>query len=107
MVEIFGSHEKAVETIPLSTSFAGKSVIVTGATSGLGLEAAVIYVQSGAETVYITARSAAKGAEAKKVIEERTGKKGVVQVRVLDMDTFAGVRQFVAGLKKDVKKIGL
>jgi NAD(P)-dependent dehydrogenase (short-subunit alcohol dehydrogenase family) len=105
--EFFSAHEKLVETIPPGTSFAGKSVIVTGATSGLGLEAAIIYVQLGAETVHITARNAARGAQAKATIEERTGKKDIVQVRVLDMDTFEGVKQFVNGLKKDVKSIGI
>ncbi|KAG0651530.1 Short chain dehydrogenase atnD [Hyphodiscus hymeniophilus] len=101
----FGKTDKAIETIPLGTSFAGKSVLVTGATSGLGLAAAVIYAQLAAKTVYITARTAAKGAEAKKTIEERTGVKDVVQVRVLDMDTFNGVEDFVDGFKKDVKSI--
>lgn len=103
---IFGNHEKLAEAIPPGTSFAGQTVIVTGATSGLGLEAAILYVQLGAETVYITARSAAKGAEAKSTIEARTGKKDVVRVRVLDMDTFEGVKRFVEELKKDVKSIG-
>lgn len=106
-IEFFGSHEKFIETIPAGTSFAGQTVIVTGATSGLGLEAAIIYVQLGAGTVYITARNGTKGAEAKNTIEKRTGKKDVVQVRVLDMDTFEGVKQFMIELQKDVKSIGI
>lgn len=107
LFRLFTRHGKAVETIPPGTSFAGQKVIVTGATGDLGLEAAVIYAELGAETVYITARNAAKGAEAKSTIEERTGKRDVVQVRVLDMDTFEGVRRFMDELKRDVKSIGM
>ena len=103
----FAKSDKAIEPLPPGISFAGKSIVVTGATSGLGLEAAVIYVQLGAETVYITSRNATRGAEAKATIEDRTGKKDVVKVLVLDMDTFEGVKQFVGVLKKEVKSIGM
>jgi NAD(P)-dependent dehydrogenase (short-subunit alcohol dehydrogenase family) len=95
-----------VETIPSGSPFAGQSIIVTGANSGLGLEAAIHYVQNGAANVYITARNEARGAAAQETIEARTGKKDVVKARVLDMDTFEGVKSFVDGLKKDVKSIG-
>jgi NAD(P)-dependent dehydrogenase (short-subunit alcohol dehydrogenase family) len=104
---LFRKPVKAIEPLPPNTSFAGKSIIVTGATSGLGLEAAIIYVQLGAETVYITSRNAARGTEAKATIEERTGKTNVVKVLVLDLDTFDGVKQFVGVLKKEVKSIGM
>lgn len=107
MTTLFRIPVKAIEPLPPNTSFAGKSIIVTGATSGLGLEAAIIYVQLGAETVYITSRNAARGAEAKATIEERTGKTNVVKVLVLDLDTFDGVKQFVGVLKKEVKSIGM
>ena len=107
VITLFRKSDKAIEPLPPDTSFVGKSIIVTGATSGLGLEAAIIYVQLGAETVYITSRNVARGAEAKATIEERTGKKDVVKVLVLDMDTFDGVQQFVEVLKKEVKSIGM
>lgn len=81
-------------------------MLVTGANSGLGLEAAVHYVREGAERVYITARNVTRAEEAQVAIEERTEKMGVVQTRVLDMDTFEGVRGFVEGVRKDIKTIG-
>ena len=104
---LFSRQEKSIETIPPDVSFAGKTIIVTGATSGLGLEAAIHYVQLGAETVYITSRNATRGVETKATIEKRTGKKDVVRVLVLDMDTFGGVKQFVELVKKEVKSIGM
>ena len=96
-----------VDEIPSNLTFVKSSVIITGATSGLGLEAAILYVQLGASPVIITARTATRGLEAKSTIEQRTGKKDVVQVRILDMDTFDGVKSFVNGLRKDVKSIDI
>jgi NAD(P)-dependent dehydrogenase (short-subunit alcohol dehydrogenase family) len=88
---------KAFE-LPPSLSFAGQTVIVTGGNSGLGLAAAIHYVRLNAATVIITTRTAARGEAAKAEIEELTGRKDVVQVHVLDMSTFAGVKAFVDNL---------
>jgi len=96
-------------TIPPTTSFEGQSILITGATSGLGLEAAIHYVHLGASTVYITARTASKGIAAVSTIEARTGKKkkGVVKVLELDMDTFSGVVSFVDDLKATINEIDI
>ncbi len=75
-------------------SFAGQTVVVTGANSGLGLEAARLYVRQGASTVIITSRSAAKGEAAKRDIEATENRPGVVQVWDLDLSSFASVRAF-------------
>jgi len=92
---------------PPSLSFAGQAVLVTGATTGLGLETAIHYVQLGASPVIITARNATRGAEAVATIEARTGKKGMVQVRTLDMNSFVNVKKFVDDLEKEVKSIDI
>jgi NAD(P)-dependent dehydrogenase (short-subunit alcohol dehydrogenase family) len=94
-------------TFPPDLSFNGQTILITGASSGLGFEAAIIYVNFGAEKVIITARDSARGLKAKHEIEVRTGKKDVVEVRVLDMDTFSGVQTFVTELKKEVKEIDI
>lgn len=96
-----------VADLPESLSFSGQAILITGGNSGLGLAAAIHYVQRGASTVIITTRNAARGAEARETIESITGKKGIVQVRILDMNTFASVKDFVDGLKKDVKSIDI
>ena len=95
------------EAFPSGLSFKGQSVLITGSTGGLGLETAIHYVNLGANPVHITARSAKKGSETQKVIEDRTGKKGVVRVWVLDMDTFAGVHNFMKEWKAEVKEIDI
>jgi len=93
--------------IPPSASFEGQSVLITGATGGLGLEAAIHYVQLGAAKVYITSRKASRGEEARASIEARTGKNGVVHVCELEMDTFAGVKTFVDSLAAEIKEIDI
>jgi NAD(P)-dependent dehydrogenase (short-subunit alcohol dehydrogenase family) len=94
-------------TFPPSLSFAGQAVLITGGTTGLGLETAIHYVTLGASPVIITARNTARGAEAVASIEARTGKKGIVHVRSLDMDSFANVKEFVEGLESEVKSIDI
>ena len=75
-------------------SFAGQTVIVTGANTGLGFEAANHYVRLGAEKVIIAVRTISKGEQAKKQIEERTGKTGVVEVWQLDLSSYESIRSF-------------
>ncbi len=73
----------------------------------MGFEAAIHYVNLGASPVIITARNSAGGAKAKFEIEKRTGRKDVVQVRILDMDTFDGVKSFAKEVRKEVKTIDI
>lgn len=101
----FRPHAKPNTSLPPSLTFDGQTIIVTGATSGIGLEAAVLFTSLGASTVIITARTSAKGLVAKNEIEERTGRKDVVVVKTLDMDSFPGVFGFMADLKKEVRSI--
>lgn len=75
-------------------SYAGRNVIVTGATSGIGVEAAAKFVALGASKVIIAARDLEKGEATKSDIEARTGKKDVIQVWQLRMDSFTSVVNF-------------
>src|SRR5579859_6122544 len=100
---ILGGGLKA-DTLPADLSFEGQNVLITGATSGLGLEATIHYLQHDAN-VTITARNEAKGEQAKSEIQSRTGK--VVDVMILDMDTFEGVKKFAASLKKQTKEFDI
>ena len=65
----------------------GKTVIITGANSGLGLETAKALAAHGA-TVHIAVRSAAKGTEAAKEIGHDT------DVRTLDLASLDSIRAF-------------
>jgi NAD(P)-dependent dehydrogenase (short-subunit alcohol dehydrogenase family) len=71
----------------------GKSAIITGANSGIGLEAARALAGMGAH-VTLACRNAAKGEDAKKQIIESTGSLNV-EVETLDCGSFASVRAFL------------
>lgn len=102
---LFAGKTESNVDFPPDLTFEDKTILVTGATNGLGLEAAILYTNLGAKTVIITARTAAKGENARLEIEQRTGRKDVIQVRVLDMDTFLDVKRFASELRRDVSTI--
>jgi NAD(P)-dependent dehydrogenase (short-subunit alcohol dehydrogenase family) len=67
----------------------GQTVIITGATSGIGQATATALARAGAHIV-IAARNTAKGAAVAASIE------GSVEVRPLDLSSLASVREFAA-----------
>ena len=81
----------------------GQTVIITGANTGLGLEAARHITRLDAEKVILAVRTTEKGETAKKSIEESTGRQGVVEVWSLDLSSYESVKQFakkVEGLER-------
>jgi dehydrogenase/reductase SDR family member 12 len=73
-------------------SLDGKVVLVTGATSGLGLAAAEGIARLGA-TLWLVVRSEARGEQARAVILERSGNQEV-HVGLCDLSDLDSVRQF-------------
>jgi NAD(P)-dependent dehydrogenase (short-subunit alcohol dehydrogenase family) len=69
----------------------GRTVVVTGANSGIGLATAVALAGAGARTV-LTARDAAKGAAAVEEVAQRSGNDDVSLV-TFDLGSLASVRQ--------------
>src|SRR6195952_359293 len=72
-------------------SFAGRTVIITGANSGLGLVTARELARVGAKTI-LAVRNTAKGDEAAATMT------GDVEVRKLDLQALASVRAFADGV---------
>lgn len=88
-------------------SFKGRNVIVTGANVGLGFEAAVKFVQLGADKVILGVRTISKGETAKEQIEQRTGRKGVVEVWHLDMLDYSVVKAFAERANKELDHLDI
>lgn len=88
-----------------TTRFDGKTILVSGANTGLGLEAAIKFVQLGALKVIIGVRSLEKGETAKSTIETRTGRHGVVEVWQLDMDSYDSIKAFASRASKDLERV--
>lgn len=74
----------------------GQTIIVTGANSGLGKEAAWHFVRLNASKVILAVRSIAKGKAAQAEIEARTRRTGVTEVWELDLSSYASVKAFAA-----------
>lgn len=79
-----------------TVSFSGKTILVTGANTGLGFEAATKFVALGASRVILGVRNLEKGEEAKRRIEAHTGIKGVIEVWSLDMNLYDSIRELAA-----------
>jgi NAD(P)-dependent dehydrogenase (short-subunit alcohol dehydrogenase family) len=75
-------------------SYTGRNIIVTGATSGIGLEAVVKFAQQGASKVIIAARDLSRGEAVRADIASRTGKYDQLEVWELDMNSFPSVVAF-------------
>ncbi len=79
-------------------SFAGRTVVVTGANSGLGLVTARELARAGARTI-LAVRDVDKGAAA---AADMTGQ---VEVRQLDLQDLSSVREFAEGLTLTGEKV--
>ena len=90
---------------PRKVSFAGKTVLLTGATSGLGYEAAVKFLNLGVETLIIGYRSLDRGYATKTQLETRTKRPDVVQVWELQMDQFQSVKRFADRVDQEVNQL--
>lgn len=87
-------------------SFKGKTVIVTGSNTGLGLEACRWIVRLGASHVILACRNIAKGDVAAKDIKTLTGcSTGILDVWELDMASYASVQAFAYREKTELPRL--
>ncbi|KAF2252841.1 NAD(P)-binding protein [Trematosphaeria pertusa] len=90
-----------------SASYAGKTILVTGANVGLGKEAARHFVNLGASTVILAVRSLERGETAKADIEKTTGKKDVLKVWQIDMSSYQSCLDFAARVSKELPRLDI
>ncbi|KAJ9612115.1 hypothetical protein H2200_003712 [Cladophialophora chaetospira] len=81
------------------TSFAGKTVLITGANVGLGFEAALKFAALRAFRLILGVRRIQSGEEAKEQICQRTGYDAAdVKIYQLDMSSFKSVKSFAEAI---------
>ena len=81
---------------PITTSFANKTILITGSNTGLGLHAARQFLSLSASRVILAVRSTAKGEAARAQLEAQTGcGKDAIAVVSLDMNSYASITAFV------------
>lgn len=83
-------------------SFHGKTILITGATSGLGFEAALKFLQQGVSSLIISSRDYVRGQQIQNELESRTGRRDVVEIYPLDMSSFRSVIEFASRVKTEL-----
>ncbi|KAH7257952.1 hypothetical protein BKA59DRAFT_508846 [Fusarium tricinctum] len=88
--------------IPLpSHDCTNQTIIITGASRGLGLEAACHFRRLNASKIILTVRDASKAQDCKALVEKANpSSKGVVEIWDLDLTNVETIRQFVARAEK-------
>lgn len=94
-------------TDPRGISFAGKTVVVTGATSGLGYEAAIKFLNLGVESLVIGSRNLERGERTKEALERCTNRPGVIQVWELEMSSFQSVKSFASRVNNELRRLDI
>ncbi|RFU26032.1 hypothetical protein B7463_g10300, partial [Scytalidium lignicola] len=94
-------------SLPPPGTFNGKTVLITGATGGLGFATAAHFVNLGASSVIITARTAAKGEAAKASLEAQTNTTGkdIIKVMELDMNALESTKSFADKVTSETQAI--
>ena len=80
MLRLTAEQYRKLPILANDSTCSGKTYIVTGSNSGLGLETARHLVEFSASRVVLAVRNITAGENAKKDIEKSTGRKGVIQV---------------------------
>ncbi|KAG7289575.1 hypothetical protein NEMBOFW57_005946 [Staphylotrichum longicolle] len=88
-----------------TASYAGRTVIVTGANGGLGLEAARHFARLGAARIILACRSTERGEAAKADIEQSAPSSTVLEVWSLDLCSFDSVRAFCRRAEKELDRL--
>lgn len=100
-------HRQLFGTLPVpTTSFKGKTVIVTGSNVGLGLETSRWIVRLGASRVILACRNILKGQAAAEDIQATTGCSSAnLDVWQLDMGSYASVQAFAIKVNTELPRL--
>lgn len=98
LIHLLGQKLNPPKDNVASDVFAGRTVLITGATTGLGLEAAKKVIARGVKKLIITARDAKRGQNAKAILQDvakAAGNSTQIDVLSLNMSSTEGLKPFV------------
>ncbi|OGM49857.1 putative short chain dehydrogenase/reductase family oxidoreductase [Aspergillus bombycis] len=101
----YSNSRRGLPLLVTPETCAGRTYVVTGANSGLGLEAARHLVNAGARKVILAVRNLTAGEKAKDDIETCTGKTGVAEVWLLDLASYDSVKAFAQRVTTELDRI--
>jgi retinol dehydrogenase 12 len=90
-----------------SGDFSGKTIIVTGSNTGIGLEIVRHFVRLNASRVIMAVRSSARGEAGKVEVEKSTKKSGIVEVWPLDLSSWQSIEEFSNRASKELSRIDI
>lgn len=85
--------------------FTGQTIVFTGGSTGLGLEAARHFLRLNASHIVLGVRSMEKGKAAKEDLETSTNRPNTVRLEHIDMDRYDSVKSFASIIQKTVPKV--
>lgn len=101
-----------VTPLPTGINLHGKTIIVTGASAGMGLEAARQLLALNASTLILAVRNTTKGENCKASLlvdpaVKKYNKNPTVKVMKLDMDDYSSIQSFAKAVKAEVPIVDL
>ncbi|KAF7560991.1 hypothetical protein G7046_g3139 [Stylonectria norvegica] len=101
------SNQRLDLPVPDAAVVTGTTCIVTGSNHGLGLECVQHLVRLGAKRVIIAVRYLSSGETARKAIEAKTGRSGVLEVWHLDLASYDSVKKFAKKASEELETIDI
>ncbi|KAF4550207.1 Short chain dehydrogenase-like protein 21 [Elsinoe fawcettii] len=83
-------------------SFSGKTILITGANTGLGYEAALKFHQLGAQHLIFGVRTTSTGEDAARKIRSTSGGQGTITILPLDLLSYDSIKTFASRITSDV-----
>ncbi|KAI8947275.1 short-chain dehydrogenase/reductase [Xylaria longipes] len=90
---------------PTHLSFKGKTILVTGANTGMGFQAALKYAQLGTSTLILAVRDANKGEAAKARIMHHVTTGVDIIIKTVDLSTFDSVKAFAQDINENIPEL--
>lgn len=103
-------HQYSIPPTPPQTNLSGQTIIITGATAGLGLEASLQLLRLRASTVILAVRDTTKGDTVRTQLladdeVRRVNGQAKVKVMRLDLAEYESVRNFAEQVRGEVERL--